>query len=99
MFRCLAPLNGTRPERHSAAHEDPTHPFLLRRRMYPFPQNVTPAIRTHMDAQTAFVNDIAKSMFRSFQQMCDLNIQLVQTLMEETTTASQQMLTADRQTE
>jgi phasin family protein len=67
--------------------------------MYPFPQTVTPAIRTHFDAQTAFMNDIAKSMFRSFQQMCDLNIQLCQTLLEETTTASQQMLTADRQTE
>jgi phasin family protein len=67
--------------------------------MYPFSQNVTPAIRTHLDAHTAFVNDISKAMFRSFQQMCDLNIQLVQTLLEETTTASQHMLTADRQTE
>ena len=67
--------------------------------MYPFPQSVTPAVRTHLDAQTAFVNDMSKSMFRSFQQMCDLNIQLVQTLLEETTLASQQVLVADRQTE
>jgi phasin family protein len=67
--------------------------------MYPFPQTVTPAIRTHLDAQTAFINDISKAMFRSFQQMCDLNIQLVQTMLEESTTASHQMLTADRQTE
>lgn len=67
--------------------------------MYPFPQSVTPAVRTHMDAQTAFVNDMSKSLFRSFQQMCDLNIQLVQTLLEETTLASQQVLVADRQTE
>ncbi|MCC2955734.1 phasin family protein [Massilia sp. IC2-477] len=67
--------------------------------MYPFPQTVTPAVRTHMDAQTAFLNDMSKSMFRSFQQMCDLNIQLVQTLVEESTLASQQVLSADRQTE
>jgi phasin family protein len=67
--------------------------------MYPFPQSVTPAVRSHMDAQAAFVNEMSKSVFRSFQQMCDLNIQLVQTLLEETTLASQQVLSADRQTE
>lgn len=67
--------------------------------MYPFPQSVAPAVRTHVDAQTAFLNDISKSLFRSFQQMCDLNIQLVQTLIEETTLASKQVLSADRQTE
>ncbi|WP_081897575.1 phasin family protein [Massilia sp. BSC265] len=67
--------------------------------MYFLPQSVTPAVRTHMDAQTAFLNDMSKSMFRSFQQMCDLNIQLVQTMVEESTLASQQVLSAERQTE
>jgi phasin family protein len=67
--------------------------------MYPFSQSVNPAVRTHLDAQTAFLNDVSKSMFRSFQNMFDLNIQLVQTMLEETTTAGQQLLTADRQTE
>jgi len=67
--------------------------------MYPFPQSVTPAVRTHMDAQTAFVNDMSKSLFRSFQQMCELNIQLAQTMLEETTLTSQQVLSADRQSE
>jgi phasin family protein len=52
-----------------------------------------------MDAQTAFLNDMSKSMFRSFQQMCDLNIQLVQTMLEESTLASKHLLSADRQTE
>lgn len=64
-----------------------------------FPQSVAPAVRTHMDAQTAFLNDMSKSMFHSFQQMCDLNIQLVQTLVEEGTLASQQVLSTGRQTE
>lgn len=65
--------------------------------MYPFPQ--TPAVKSHVDAQTAFLNDVSKSMFRSFQQMCDLNIQLIQTMVEESTLASQHVLSADRQSE
>lgn len=67
--------------------------------MYPFSQSVSPAVRTHLDAQTAFMNDMSKSLFQSFQQMCDLNIKLIQTMLEETTLASQQIITADRQTE
>lgn len=67
--------------------------------MYPFAQSVTPAVRTHMDAQVSFMNDITKSLFRSFQQMCDLNIQLAQTLLEETALASQQVITHQRPTE
>jgi phasin family protein len=67
--------------------------------MYPFPHSATPAVRTHIDAQTAFLNDISKTIFNSFQRMFDLNIQLAQTLFEETMTAGQQLLTAERQTE
>jgi phasin family protein len=67
--------------------------------MYPFPQNVNPALRTHVDAQTAYLNDMSKSLFKSFSQMVDLNIQLMQTLIEETSLASKQVLSADRQTE
>lgn len=67
--------------------------------MYPYSQAVTPAVRTHLEAQTAFLNDVSKSLFRSFQQMLELNVQLAQTLLEETTTAGQQILTAERQTD
>jgi phasin family protein len=67
--------------------------------MYPFPQSVTPAVRSHMDAQTNFINDISKSVFRSFQQMCELNIQLAQTMLEETALAGKQVLSAERQTD
>jgi phasin family protein len=67
--------------------------------MYPFPQSVAPAVRTHVDAQTNFVNDISKSLFRSFQQIIDLNIQLTQTLLEETALTSKQVLSSDRQSE
>ncbi|MTV36692.1 phasin family protein [Duganella radicis] len=67
--------------------------------MYPFSQTVTPAAKTHMEAQLSFFNDMSKSMFRTVQQYSDLNIQLAQTLLEETTQASQQVITAHRPTE
>ncbi len=66
--------------------------------MFPFSQSVTPAIRSHLDAQTSFLNDISKSMFQSFQQLCELHIQLAQTMLEEATQTGQQLLTADRPT-
>jgi phasin family protein len=52
-----------------------------------------------MDAHMSFVNDISKSFFHSFQQVCDLNIQLAQTMLEETTLASQQAMSQSRPTE
>ena len=67
--------------------------------MFPFSQSVTPAVRTHLDAQMSFLNDMSKSLFRSFQQLCDLNIQLTQTMLEESALTGQQLLTADRHTE
>ena len=67
--------------------------------MYPFPQSVTPAIRSHLDAQVAFLNDLSKSFARSLQKFSELNIQLSQTLLEEGNIASQKLLTTDRPTE
>jgi len=67
--------------------------------MYPFSQTVTPAAKTHMEAQLSFFNDMSKSLFRTVQQYSDLNIQLAQTLLEEGTTAGQHVITAHRPTE
>jgi phasin family protein len=64
--------------------------------MYPFPHAVTPAIRSHLDAQVAFLNDISKSFARSLQKFSELNIQLSQTLLEETSHVGQKLLTTDR---
>ncbi|MEJ7808195.1 MAG: phasin family protein [Telluria sp.] len=47
----------------------------------------------------SFINDMSKSLFQSFQQLCDLNIQLTQTMLEEATQTGQQLLTADRHTD
>lgn len=67
--------------------------------MYPFSQTVTPAAKTHLEAQMSFFNDMSKSLFRTVQQYSDLNIQLAQTMLEEGAVSSQQMLTANRPTE
>jgi phasin family protein len=67
--------------------------------MYPFPQSVTPAIRSHLDAQVAFLNDVSKSFARSLQKFSELNIQLSQTLLEEGNIAGQRLLTTDHPTD
>ncbi|ELX09305.1 hypothetical protein Jab_2c13700 [Janthinobacterium sp. HH01] len=67
--------------------------------MYPFSQTVTPAAKNHMEAQLSFFNDMSKSLFRTIQQYSDLNIQLAQTMLEESTTAGQHVITAHRPTE
>ncbi|WP_229420423.1 phasin family protein [Pseudoduganella albidiflava] len=68
----------------------------MRYAMFPFSQAVTPAVRTHLNAQAAFLNDVSKSLTRSFQELCQLNIQLGQTMLEESTIVGHQLLTTDR---
>jgi phasin family protein len=67
--------------------------------MYPYPQSVTPAVRSHIDAQTAFLNEVSQTISRSLQQVFQLNMQLGQTLLEETTSTAQRMLTTERPTD
>ena len=67
--------------------------------MFLFSQSVTPAIRSHLDAQVAFLNDMSKSWSRSIQNIVDANIQLSQTLLEESNIAGQQLLTTNHPTE
>jgi phasin family protein len=56
-------------------------------------------VRSHFDAQFAFFNGLSQSLSRSFQDVCQLNIQLGQTLLEETALASQRLMTNDRPNE
>lgn len=67
--------------------------------MYPYPQSVNPAVRSHVDAQVAYFNDLSQAMSRSFQQACQLNMQLGQTLFEEATHLGQRMMTMERPAE
>lgn len=67
--------------------------------MYPYPQSVTPAVRSHIDAQTAFLNELSLTISRSLQQVFQLNMQLGQSLLEETTSTAQRMLSTERPTD
>jgi phasin family protein len=67
--------------------------------MYPFPQSVNPALRTHFNAQVDFFNELSRSMAKSFQDVCQLNMQLGQTLLEESTLVGQRLMTTDRPNE
>lgn len=63
--------------------------------MFPYSKSVTPAVQDHLESHSAFINDITKSLFESFQNVAKLNMQLAQTLIEESTQAAQQFLTTD----
>jgi phasin family protein len=67
--------------------------------MYPFPQSVNPSLRSHIDAQVAFFNELSQAMSRSFQQVGQLNMQLSQTLFEEAANVGQRLLTTERPAE
>jgi phasin family protein len=64
--------------------------------MYPFTQSVNPAVRSHIDAQTAILNELSQTVSRSFQQVFQLNMQLGQALLEDASSTLQQVLSADR---
>ncbi|MES2257540.1 MAG: TIGR01841 family phasin [Pseudomonadota bacterium] len=52
-----------------------------------------------MEAQMSYLNDMSKSLFRTVQLYSDLNIQLAQTLIEESAVTGHDLLTAERPTE
>jgi phasin family protein len=67
--------------------------------MYPCPQSVNPALRTHLDAQVAYFNELSQAVSRSFQQVGQLNMQLTQSLFEQAASAGQRLLTTERPTD
>lgn len=67
--------------------------------MYPIPESVTPAVRTHLDAHLAFFSDLSNSLASSFQRLCEANIQLGQAMLADSIASSQQLLTATSATD
>ncbi|MPQ57693.1 phasin family protein [Duganella sp. FT27W] len=67
--------------------------------MFPYSQSVTPAVKSHLDAQMAFFNDMSRSVFRTAQQFSDLNLQMAQTMLEDVTHTGCDCLTAHRATD
>lgn len=60
-----------------------------------FQSSSSPAITAQIDAQFAFYADVSKRMFDSMQKLNELNIQVGQTLMEETLSSARQVMQAD----
>lgn len=64
--------------------------------MYPYSRNVTPAAKNHLEAQLSFFNGISKSLFHSAQQISDLHVQLAQSLLQEASIATHNLITVER---
>jgi phasin family protein len=64
-----------------------------------FQSSSSPAVKAQLEAQFAFYADVSKKMFDGMQKLNELNIQVGQTLMEETLTSTQQIMQADGRTD
>ena len=64
--------------------------------MFPFSPSSNPAVRSHVESQLAWFNDLNKTLTGSFQAVCEANLKLGQTMIEETMQASQRMLSSGR---
>lgn len=67
--------------------------------MFSFSQPINPVLRAHLDSQLAFFNDLSNSMSGSFQSVCQANVKLGQTMLEETLNAGQRMLATQNATD
>lgn len=64
--------------------------------MFPYSPSSNPAVRSHMDSQLAWFNDLNQALAGSFQAVCHANLKLGQTMIEETMNAGQRMLSSER---
>ncbi|GGY47298.1 phasin family protein [Pseudoduganella sp. SL102] len=67
--------------------------------MFPFSQSITPAAKSHVQAQVAFFNDMSRSLFQMAQQVNEVHLRLAQTWLEDLATTSQAVITAGKPTE
>jgi phasin family protein len=63
--------------------------------MNAFTQPVTPAVRAHMEAQFSMLSDMSQKLFDTVHKINELNIQVAQTVMEESINSTRQMLGAN----
>jgi len=64
--------------------------------MFPYSPSSNPVVRSHMDSQLAYFNDLNQALAGSFQAVCDANLKLGQTMIEESMSAGQRMLSSER---
>lgn len=64
--------------------------------MFPYSSSLNPAVRSHVDSHFAYFNDVNRTWAGSFQAVCVANLKLGQTMIEETMSAGQRMLSSGR---
>jgi phasin family protein len=62
--------------------------------MQTFPQVITPAVKAHLDEQFSLFSDMSKNLFSTMQKVNELNMQVAQTVLEESISSAQQVLEA-----
>jgi len=61
--------------------------------MYSFNQpSISPAVKSQLDAQFAFFSDLSKKMFEGVQKINELNVQVANTVLEESLSSTRQLL-------
>jgi phasin family protein len=63
--------------------------------MMNFSQQFTPAAKSHLEAQLSLFTDMSKKLFSSAQRINELNIQVAQTMMEESVNSAHQLMAAE----
>ena len=63
--------------------------------MFTYSPSSNPAARSHMDSQLAFFHDLNQALAGSFQAVCEANLKLGQSMIEETINAGQRMLSSE----
>lgn len=64
-----------------------------------FTQAITPAIRSHLEVQLAFMTDLLRKAFDAAQKISELNLRLAQELIEEMTSTNHQLMATRDATE
>jgi phasin family protein len=62
-------------------------------------QSLSPAIKSQLDAQFSLFSAMSKKMFESAQKINELNVQVAETVIEESLTSAKQLFTATNQNE
>lgn len=62
--------------------------------MFPYDRSVDPVFQSCLDSGFAFMNQLSRTLSTSFQGVCDANVKLGQTMLEQTFSTGQRMLTS-----
>jgi phasin family protein len=57
--------------------------------------SITPAIKSQLEAQFSFFSDVSNKMFGALQKLNELNVQVAQTVMEESLSNAQQLISSN----